>query len=249
MSDQLNHSFRNHMRAFTRTRFISAVRLSAIGPGQHPLLAGNTPFDLHQHQIGPNQLIVTLDVWQMTSNEPPLAAYWVPQGSSCWFPNNPGGVRNFVFTADFSGCSLIVDQMPDATGGGYRAYHIQGGQNYFNVEYLASPHPHGLGVAAALLWEDYGAAALPRAFAFVKYENARWWIYYQGQDGVGLNYNPATDTFAYIGNQTVRCAGRIPVADLRSEVPRAQQRIRGQDIPITRNIRAQTRMLPNDEIF
>ena len=169
--------------------------------------------------------------------------FWVPQGGSCVVPANPGAV-SFVFTPDFSGCSILVDQI-DA--GQYRVYHVQGGANYLQNEYLGAHDGHGLGLAGSMTFDDYGDAALPRGFAFLKYENGRWWIYYQRQNGVGINYG--NGHFRAVGPQTVRGGARVPVADLTSEVPRLNARHSGRDLPVTRNIRAQRRMLPNDELW
>jgi len=236
MSTEFNNRFRNATQDIVRRYFLTAVRY----PGQRN---GLTTFDLNSHFVDNNN-VVTLDVAAVGKSYP-LMGFWVPQGGSCVIPANPGS-GCFVFTPDFSGCSILVDQI-DANQ--YRVYHVQGGSNYLQKEYRGADNRHGLGLAASMIFDDYGDAAKPRGFAFLKYENGRWWIYYQRHNGVGLNYSYSDGSFRAIGPQTVRGGGRIPVADLRSEVPRINGRHSGQHLPVTRNIRAAQRMLPNDEIW
>ncbi|NVZ67295.1 hypothetical protein HX867_34855, partial [Pseudomonas gingeri] len=97
-------------------------------------------------------------------------------------------------------------------------------------------------------FHDYGDAAYPRGFAFLKHEDGRWWIYFQRQNGVGLSF-VRNKKFQAAGAQTVRGGGRIPVADLMREVPRHGASHSGQELAVTRNIKAQKRMLPNDELW
>jgi hypothetical protein len=232
MSTQFNNQFRIDTRNFVRQNFLTAVRY----PGQ---VAGLTSFDLNHHLINHHH-VVTLDRF---TQDPPLMGFWVPQGGSCVIPSDPGAT-SFVFTPDFSGCSILVDQTNE---GQYRAYHVQGGAQYLQQEYLGDANGHGLGLAGSMTFDDYGDAALPRGFAFLKYEQGRWWIYYQRQNGVGLGYNH--EHFYAVGPQTVRGGARVPVADLRFEVPRLSARHSGSHLPITRNVRTQVRMLPNDELW
>jgi hypothetical protein len=237
MSGTFNSLLTANTRGFLKHNFLTAVRF----PGQ---AAGTAPFDLH-HYIVNGSHVVTLDLWALPphSDAPPLAGYWVPQGGSCVVPANPG-TRRYVFTPDFSGCSILVDQINASQ---YRVYHIQGGANYLQGEYLGGPYGHGLGLAASMTFDDYGDAALPRGFAFLKHEAGRWWIYYQRQNGIGLGYN--NGQFQAMGPQTVRGGARVPVADLTAELPRLNARHSRQDLPITRHIRVQRRMLPNDELW
>ena len=80
------------------------------------------------------------------------------------------------------------------------------------TEYQQGPHDHGLGLAGQLDFDDYGTAQLPRAFAFLKFENTEWKIYYQSQNGVGLGF--AEGVLRAIGQQTVRGGGIKDVAKL-----------------------------------
>lgn len=232
MSTEFNLRFRHTTQDICRRYFLTAIRY----PGQ---LNGLTAFDLNHHSVNNND-VVTLDA---VGSSYPLMGFWVPQGGSCVIPANPG-TESFVFTPDFSGCSLLVDQI-DANQ--YRVYHVQGGSNYLQKEYLSAHERHGLGLAASMIFDDYGDTTRPRGFAFLKYENERWWIYYQRHNGLGINYS--NGRFRTMGPQTVRGGGRIPVADLTSEVPRINGRHSGQHLPVTRHIRAAQRMLPNDEVW
>lgn len=231
MSTEFNNRFRIATQDIVRRYFLSAVRY----PGQS---GGFTAFDLNHHSVNNN--VVTLDA---AGRSYPLMGFWVPQGGSCVIPTNPG-TGSFVFTPDFSGCSILVDQIDTNQ---YRVYHVQGGSNYLQKEYLAVHNGHGLGLAASMTFDDYGDAARPRGFAFLKYENGRWWIYYQRHNGIGINYS--NGRFCSMGPQTVRGGGCIPVADLTSEVPRINGRHSSRNLPVTRNIRAAQRVLPNDKIW
>ncbi len=234
MSKNYNSMLREYTRDFLRHNFTTAVGIA-------PMRAGESPFDLH-HSLVERQHVVRLDAWSPQSDEQPLLGYWVPQGGSCSVPRNPGH-RGFVFTADFSGCSILVDQMGVDE---YRVYHVQGGAGYLESEYLDQPD-HGLGLAAAMTFDDYGDAAHPRGFAFLKNEGGRWWIYYQRQNGVGLRY--AAGEYTAMGPQTIRGGARVPVADLTREVPRQNAKHSGRDLPQGRNVPTQTTMLPNDELW
>lgn len=221
---------------FLKHNFLTAVRLP-------PTPASRARFDLNHHFVN-QQHVVTLDRWTaQSSDENPILGYWVPQGMSCAIPARPG-TTNYVFTPDFSGCSILVDQL---NANSYRVYHVQGGANYLQTEYLNSPYSHGLGLAGSMVFDDYGTSGAPRAFAFLKYEAGRWWIYCQTQNGIGLGFN--NGRFLAMGPQTVRGGVRIPVADLTSEVPRLNAKHSGQYLPVTRNIRVQRRMLPNNEFW
>ncbi|EMM7535725.1 hypothetical protein RVW77_004567 [Citrobacter braakii] len=234
MSTEFNHRLISATRDVLSRYFLTAVRY----PGQ---CDGLTAFDLNDHSVMNNH-VVTLDA-AVVGRSYPLMGFWVPQGGSCVIPANPG-TQSFVFTPDFSGCSILVDQI-DANQ--YMVYHVQGGSNYLQKEYRDAYNRHGLGLAASMIFDDYGDAPKPRGFAFLKYENGRWWIYYQRHNGIGINYSKGR--FHTMGPQTVRGGGRIPVADLTSEVPRINGRHSGQHLPVTRNIQVAQRMLPNDEIW
>lgn len=207
MSNLYNRDFETNTESFIETRFISALRLPKLDEG-------HLPFNLRRHLSGAEE-IVTLETWTPDCDEMPLFGYWVPQGGSCVVPAHPTRGR-FVLTPDFSGCSIMVDQI-DASS--YRVYHVQGGSNYMETEYINSGLGHGLGLAGSLTFSDYGTSTQPRAFAFLKYEGGRWWIHYQSQTGFGLSYNTSSGSFIAIGQQAVRGGGKKPVADLTAEQP------------------------------
>lgn len=265
MSYGLNFAFRTSTREFVAQRAISA---KAIRAG----CAGAADFDLALPAAGrPSQAHLTY--WSAASRtDGQLLGYWVPQGGYCDIPK-ASARRPFVFTPDFSGCSLLVDQIDDET---YRVYHVQGGSGRLQPEYYArhASAPRRLGLAAAMTFGDYGhgcgdrfaegqVRTERRGFAFLKYEQGRWWIYFQGQHELtDLNCAPSQDPLS-LG---VRNGGRIPVADLTCEVPRVNARHDPQlerkrneaclpanaplhDLPISRRLKAQRRLLPNDEVW
>jgi hypothetical protein len=120
-----------------------------------------------------------------------------------------------VFTPDFSGCSILVDQI-DAHW--YRVYHVQGGDGHLKEEYLADRHLHGLGLAGAMTFDDYGTIQYPCGFAFLKYEKERWHIYYQHQNGA--IFGQKNGQIIWIGPApAVLGGGSLPVADLTQEIP------------------------------
>ena len=243
MSLGFNTMFRSYTRGFLQHNFLTALGIA-------PLVAGHALFDLVHHLVQGQHIVILRDVnplnpAQIPAQEMPIFGYWLPQGGSCLIPANPGGLRTVVFTPDFSGCSIMVDQI-DANN--YRVYHVQGGANYFQAEYLNNPLRNNiLGLAASMTSDDYGNADQPRGFAFLKHEQGRWWIYMQRQTGVGLGWNQGQ--LAPIGPQLPRGGARVPVADLQREVPRLNGRQGGFDLPIVRNIRLQRHMLPNDETW
>ncbi len=216
MSKGWNRIFAAHTQGFIRQNLMTAAGMTALP-------AGPVQLDLQHHLVGADH-VVRLDASRpLSADEGPLTAWWVPQGAACVVPKSPGP-RAFVFTPDFSGCSILVDQI-DASY--YRIYHVQGGEHHLQREYLSGTQgAHGLGLAAAMTFDDYGTHAEPRAFAFLKFESDRWWIYVQGQRGVGLGY--VNGRFIPMGAQTIRSGARIPVVDLTCEVPRTSGRHGGR---------------------
>ncbi len=199
MSDGENADFRVNTITYIADKFMTAV-------GIVPIEAGPAAFDLHRHTIDGNP-VIRLAQWN-ADNEMAIMGYWVPQGSSCIVPVVPNPARAFVFTPDFSGCAIRVDQID---GANYRVYHVQGGGTYMEDEYTNGPHDHGRGLAGQLDFEDYGTDLLPRAFAFLKYQDGGWKIFHQSQNGIGLGFVAGVLT-PIGGAPTVRGGGAREVA-------------------------------------
>jgi hypothetical protein len=88
------------------------------------------------HRLEGGQLgVVRIEPTNAASDDDPIPAYWLPQGGSCDIPV-VASERKFVFTPDFSGCSLLINQINDTT---YRVYHVTGGGGYFQAEYNGKP--------------------------------------------------------------------------------------------------------------
>ncbi len=211
MINHINALFKLVNRDFLGTFMMTAV-------GNPPMPAGRHNFNLTRHLVGPQrQQVARLTDWAL-ADELPILGYWAPQGNSCLIPAQPLPF-DYVFTPDFSGCSIIVDQI-DANH--YRVYHVTGGRGRLAQEYTNSPHGHGLGIAAAMTFDDYGTATAPCGFAFLRYEHNRWWIYYQRQSGVqyGIQTVGSTPTLVPSGTKSILGGGLIPVADLATERPR-----------------------------
>lgn len=226
MSTQCINAF-SSTKTFLQRNFMTAKRIPS------GLVAGINVFDVNDHKAGGYRLATLDKPGEFGKIERPLMAHWVPQGGFCDIPVNPGAM-GYVFTPDFSGCSIFVDHIDDAT---YRVYHVQGGSDYLNKEYLSRFDGHGMGLATAMTFDDYGEDAYPRGFAFMKYEEGRWWIYFQRQNGVGLNF--AYGKFQMNGAQTVRGGGRIPVPNLKRESPRHGVVHSGRPVPMPASSRPQ----------
>jgi hypothetical protein len=214
MSLGFNTKFMSDTKVFLQNNFLTAL-------GIPPLFSGHAMFDLVYHFLKGQHIVILRYVHlgnqdQYPDKEGPIFGYWLPQGGSCLIPVNPRSLRTVVFTPDFSGCSIMVDQI-DANN--YRVYHVQGGGTYFQDEYLNDPlRKDGLGLAASMRPNDYGDADQPRGFAFLKHEQGHWWIYMQKQTGVGLGWNQGKLT--PIGPQVPRGGARVLVADLQRKVLR-----------------------------
>jgi hypothetical protein len=114
MSKFYNAMFSAYTQGFIKHNFMTAAGIARLD-------GGHAPFDLH-HDIFMGTHVVRLAAWSMESSEVPLLGYWVPQGDSCLISAAPGA-RAYVFTPDFSGCSIFVDQINRDY---YRVYHVQG---------------------------------------------------------------------------------------------------------------------------
>ena len=209
MANGLNRFFLQDTKAFVMTNYMTNAGVFTVRDQANAI-------DLHRLEGG--QLgVVRIEPTNAASDDDPIPAYWLPQGGSCDIPV-VASERKFVFTPDFSGCSLLIDQINDMT---YRVYHVTGGGGYFQTEYNGK-RPRQSELAAALTHEGYGTPGSPRALLFMKFEEGRWWIYYQGQTGAG---------YGLIGNRvervqgssavdSIRTAGRMPVARVtKGEIP------------------------------
>jgi hypothetical protein len=190
--------------------------------GMTPTDAGQSSFSLCKMKTNDGQSVVRVAKSPASTSERPVMAYWVPQGSSCDIPHKPGDNEpKVVFTPDFSGCGLYVDQHVAS----YRVYHVQGGSNYCSVEY--SNKDHGVGFAGGMEASDYGSSAEQVAgFAYLRYMEDRWWIYYQRQTGIGLGCS-SDGVLQAVGSLRVSGGGRIPIARLPQENPRMVQAAAG----------------------
>ncbi|WP_216891777.1 RHS repeat domain-containing protein, partial [Pseudomonas putida] len=108
-------------------------------------------------------------------------AYWAPQGGYVDIAAHPRkGEPELLFTPGFSGCSLVVDKMSEAT---LRVRHVEGSKEDAQYNDLDEAE-HGMGMLGAMEFTDYGFhdAAEGRvvenvtATAFMKYEEGEWKI-------------------------------------------------------------------------
>ncbi|MFC4160558.1 hypothetical protein [Chitinimonas lacunae] len=211
MGQIANEAFLNQFDQFVTTRLMTAA-------GIEPSASGLALFDLYAQEIdvpGGNAAIAQLALHSQRSSRltlvqrafdaakpvNPIPAYWVPQGGYCDVPiQNPES--HFVFTPDFSGCAIYVDEINSNT---YRVYHVEGGK------YHQYPNHRGLQpsqlVGLMRHGREYAQAATNgevsvRAFAFLKFVAGSWHIFCQNQNGVSLGLRGSK--FVPIGEQTVK---------------------------------------------
>jgi hypothetical protein len=209
MANGINRFFFKDTREFVKSNY-----LTTAGVFQPP--QGTTRVDLVR-ESGIEPSVVRIVPRDQTDDDEAISAYWVPQGGHCDVPIIGGG-RTFVFTPDFSGCSLLVDQRDETT---YRVYHVTGGSQYFKREYATRRRTQDR-LAAAMTHEFYGVADAPRAVMFMKFEENRWWIYYQSQTGAGYGLTGDGRIARVLGSpvaDSIRLAGRMPVSRPEHEVP------------------------------
>ncbi|WP_250517068.1 hypothetical protein [Caballeronia sp. INDeC2] len=209
MAHGINRYFLQDTKSFIQSNY-----LTTAGVFQAP--DGTTKVDLAREEGIEPSVVRIVPREQMVDDEP-IRAHWLPQGGHCDIPII-GGEKNFVFTPDFSGCSLLVDQR-DATT--YRVYHVTGGSQYFSREYETRRRASDR-LAGAMTYEFYGMAGAPRAVMFMKFEENRWWIYYQSQTGAGYGLSANGKVVRVQGSplkDSIRLAGRMPVARPEREVP------------------------------
>jgi len=102
MAEGINRYFMADTRAFVDANYLTTAGIF------HPP-EGTMAFDLHR-QEGITPSVVTIEPTNTAKNDESIRGYWVPQGGSCDVPIIAAD-RAYVFTPDFSGCSLIVDQI------------------------------------------------------------------------------------------------------------------------------------------
>lgn len=174
-------------------------------------------FDLNKYKIN-NQLFIALELVNLNKltdgyygiqNSPYISAYWVPQGMSCEIPVEPDDSSpKFVFTPDFSGCSLVIDQISNNK---YRVYHITKGRCC--DEYLRNNIDHGHGIAG---WITPDVYRNDTSFIFLKYNYNinRWEIFYQRQlQLIGHTTSNKLGLTTDLPLQ-IKGSGKIPVFDL-----------------------------------
>jgi len=208
MAEGINRYFMADTRAFVDANYLTTAGIF------HPP-EGTMAFDLHR-QEGITPSVVTIEPTNTAKNDESIRGYWVPQGGSCDVPIIAAD-RAYVFTPDFSGCSLIVDQISDSM---YRVYHVTGGNGYVEMEYRKRRDPASK-LAGVMTHEFYGAPGAPRALMFMKFEEGRWWIYFQAQTGTGygLQGNRVVRAQGSTAVDTIRMTGRMPVARVKTESP------------------------------
>jgi len=174
MAEGINRYFMADTRAFVDANYLTTAGIF------HPP-EGTMAFDLHR-QEGITPSVVTIEPTNTAKNDESIRGYWVPQGGSCDVPIIAAD-RAYVFTPDFSGCSLIVDQISDSM---YRVYHVTGGNGYVEMEYRKRRDPASK-LAGVMTHEFYGAPGAPRALMFMKFEEGRWsYIFGDGTEIVVL---------------------------------------------------------------
>jgi hypothetical protein len=205
----ISNDFLADPTTFLGTRAISAVMIDDISKA--PLTAGLNNFTMKRH-ISNRHRLVCLERHEDDPKSPLIRAYWVPQGESCRIPVHPKNHDTYVFTPDFSGCSIRVDQLDKDS---YTVWHVTGGDGKMANEYDShADHKRSWGNVAQMNPEHYGTAAQPRGFALLNYRDGAWKILHQSVDsheGVGK----IRGELQVRDPQVVSGSGAIPVAVLQ----------------------------------
>lgn len=198
--DSLTSLMQSQPETFSRGHILTAAGIGIPSSGMNM-------FSLTGHDQDANNQptnIVTLGLWRPPATNDIKAIQgaassfmigeWLPQGSNIDVRITPRDKdAKFVFTPDFSGCSLIIDQI---NADEFRIYHVQGqGTTGNNMHEEYECHAHGLGQITAVHAGDYVTNAdNPCAFMFMKYvhdgDSPGWHIYKQRRTGLGIHYAP-----------------------------------------------------------
>lgn len=208
MSNIYNNKFKVNEREFIKNYFMSSV---GIG-GRKGLDSGEAGFSLRHYLVDKAPVIQLVSAKLFKDHELPLFGYWVAQGESCLIDVKPN-IRKYVFTPDFSGCSLLVDQINEKS---YRVYHVQARKGCLEKEYGTKLDSHGLGLAGAMTSNDYQIEKNHRGFAFMMYDKDRWWICYQCQNDIGFSISKEGKVFSQ-GIPKILGGAIEPVANLTKE--------------------------------
>jgi hypothetical protein len=109
-----------------------------------------------------------------------VQAYWVPQGQFVDIPETPGqNDPKFVFTPSFSGCTWVMDRLPE---GRIRVHHVEGGR--FEEQYSSGALQLGnFSTLSATRWRDYAnpdrdGNLTRKASMFMAHEEGQGWVQY-----------------------------------------------------------------------
>ncbi|WP_455806150.1 hypothetical protein [Pseudomonas fluorescens] len=119
-----------------------------------------------------------------------VSGYWMPQGGYVDIPVHPEwGQPDYLFTPDFTGCSLVVDQLDTNL---LRVRHVEGAKEFAQYNGLPAGE-HGWGLSTSMEFQDYGfrvdangrADSLLTGFAFMKYDrqSSAWKLHFQSVQG------------------------------------------------------------------
>ncbi|BBE10380.1 insecticidal toxin complex protein C [Mycoavidus cysteinexigens] len=157
-------------------------------------------FSLSKYTVESGHSVVSLDMGNLVAESMEMAsggdgrefinAFWAPQGGYVDVPIHPSKEEaKIVFTPDFSGCSLMVNQIQKEGREFYRFRHVEGSKERQQFFELNSKEEWGLGLAANMNYEDYGISQNQentRGFAYAIYSEitGNWVINWQGQSNV-----------------------------------------------------------------
>lgn len=119
-----------------------------------------------------------------------VSGYWAPQGGYVDIPVHPKwGQPDYLFTPDFSGCSLVVNQLDSHL---LRVRHVEGAKEFAQYNGLPTDE-HGWGLSTSMEFQDYGlrvnangdADSILTGFAFMKYDRqaGSWKLHFQSVQG------------------------------------------------------------------
>lgn len=181
--------------------------------------------------------IVDIPKGEIPDKDNAVSGFWAPQGGYVDIPLKPTGTDpDHVFTPGFSGCSLTVDQLNDNV---LRVRHVEGSKENAQYNELSSGE-HGMGLSAAMEFQDYGYASneqgqqeqVTTGFAFMKYDRKQqvWNIHYQTIQGASSieRYAPGKTGLFSRSNAAVSVYSQTKIRKtMAKQVVTANKRVNG----------------------
>lgn len=205
---------RDHFKLFASepitTSGISASQANV--PGEHYFKV--TRHKVTDHRTGNSA--GTCLVVSFSPDQSGIAGYWVPQGGEATVPKRPEAGRSFVFTPDFSGCSLIAAKSPHSSDD-LIVQHVEGGKHLAQVEKAWPKQGRSFGsVEAAMTATDYAnfnakGELTTQAFAYYSAREGVWSTYSQSREAT-MSPRNAGGPYLAVGSTRVTNARSVQLS-------------------------------------